>query len=121
SGALDFICVQAWDHRRYLSWARRYGIPYYLVQDNGSFKTAGADPDWQQEDRPDEDPTPGEEHQVQPHVDSTLDPTECDAGFLDRYQLGIDGVCVVNNFFSGNFCRRLGHVQEMAERVKTGE
>ena len=34
-------------------------------------------------------------------------------------ELGIDGVCLVNN--GGNFIRRLGHVEEMAERVKAGE
>jgi hypothetical protein len=122
SGALDFICVQAWDHHPYLSWAKRHHTPYYLIHDQDSFKIPGGwrqDPDWQQSDRSDEDPTPGEENQAQPHLNSSLDPTECDAGFLDRYKLGIDGVCLVNN--GGNYARRLGHVQEMAERVTTGE
>ncbi len=122
SKTLDFICVQAWDHRQYLSWAKRYKTPYYLIHDQDSFKTPRGyrdDPDWHQPDRPDEDPVPGEESRAQPHVNSALDPTECDEGFLELYKLGIDGVCPVNN--GGNFVRRLGHVEEMAERVKLRE
>lgn len=122
SRTLDFVCVQAWDHRQYLSWARRYHTPYYLIHDQDSFKTPGGyrdDPEWHQDDRPDEDPVPGEELEEQPHVGNSLDPTEYDAGFADRYKLDIDGVCLVNG--GGNFARRLGHVDEFTDRVQRGE
>jgi hypothetical protein len=122
SRTLDFVCVQAWEHREYLAWARRYHTPYYLIHDQDPFNTPGGwrhDPDWQQADRRDEDPEPGEELEKQPHVNSSLDPTEYDVGFKDRYALGIDGVCLVNG--GGNFARRLGHVNEFADRVRTGE
>jgi hypothetical protein len=118
---LDFICVEAWDHREYLAWAKRHHTPYYMIND-GSFKTPRGsydDPDFRQADRPDEDPLPGEELEEQPHVDNSLDPTEYDAGFMDRYKLGIGGVCLVNT--EANFARGLGHIDEIADRVQSGE
>jgi hypothetical protein len=123
-GCLDFVCVQAWDHARYLAWAKRSHTPYYAVQDQNRFEVSvpsSLDPEWQQKERPDEDPLPGEERQSQPHVNSSLDPTEYDRGFLKRYQEGVDGVCLHNNFLGGRFTGRLGHLDEMAERARTGE
>jgi hypothetical protein len=122
SGNLDFICVQAFDQEKYLAMARRYGVKYYALQDQDPFEIPGGfrhAPDWQQPDRPDEDPLPGEEFEVEPHLNSTLDPTEYDRGFLERYQLGVDGVCIVNAGMRE--LGRLGHIDEMAERVQTGE
>ncbi len=122
SGTLNFVCVQAWDQAKYLALARKYHTPYYSIQDMDSFKTPGGyrdDPEWQQEDRPDEDPLPGEEFEKEPHLNNNLDPTEFDRGFLERYRLGVDGVMPVNA--GGNFVRRLGHIDEMAARVKSGQ
>ena len=122
SGTLDFVCVQAWEQAQYLALARKYHVPYYSIQDQDSFKTPGGyrdDPEWQQEDRPDEDPLPGEELEEEPHLNNSLDPTEYDRGFLDRYRLGVDGVVLVNA--GGKFARRLGHVKEMGERAGTGQ
>lgn len=122
SGALEFVCVQAWEQAKYLALARKYRTPYYAIQDQDSFKTPGGyrdDPEWQQEDRPDEDPLPGEELQEEPHLNNYLDPVEYEQGFLDRYRLGVDGVVLVNG--GGNFARRLGHVEEMAQRARVGQ
>ncbi len=124
TGAMDFICVQAWDQPKYLSLARRYGAAYYCISDQDSFNVPGGwrnDPDWQQEDRADEDPLPGEEFEAEPHLNSSLDPAEYDKGFLDRYRIGVDGVCVVNNFVGWRTMGRMGHVEEMAQRAKTGK
>jgi hypothetical protein len=122
SGVLDFICVQAWEHAKYLALTKKYHTPYYAIQDQDSFKTPGGyrdDPEWRQEDRPDEDPVPGEELEEEPHLNNCLDPSEYDQGFLDRYRLGVDGVVLVNG--GGNFARRLGHVEEMTQRTKSRE
>lgn len=121
SRALDFICVQALDNAQYLAWAKRYHTPYYLINDGAPFTDAqyeALDPEYEK-GLLDHDPLPGEEFQEQPFVSNTPDPTEWDAGFLERYRLGIDGVCMVNA--GGSFFRRAGHVEEMAERVKTKE
>jgi hypothetical protein len=123
-GCLDFVCVQAWDHTPYLAWAKRSHTPYYAVQDQDRFEFHGGkvlDPEWQQQSRPDEDPLPGEERQAQPHVNSALDPIEYDRGFLKRYQQGVDGVCLHNNFLGGRSTGRLGHLDEMAQRARSGE
>ncbi|MCC6590252.1 MAG: hypothetical protein IT168_26400 [Bryobacterales bacterium] len=124
SGCLDFVCVQAWEHAEPIAWARKMGVGYYAVQDQNRFElpvASNADPEWQQQDRKDEDPLPGEEVEAQPHVNSSLDPAEYDRGFLKHYKLGVDGVCLHNNFLGGRFTGRLGHVDEMAERARTGE
>jgi hypothetical protein len=121
-GVLDFVCVQAWEQAKYLALARKYHTPYYAIQDQDSFKTPGGyrdDPEWLQEDRPDEDPLPGEELEEEPHLNNYLDPTEYDQGFLDRYRLGVDGVVLVNG--GGNFARRLGHLEEIAQRARSGQ
>jgi hypothetical protein len=118
SGALDFLCVEAWDHRAYLATARRYGVPYYAISDNESIKSPRGwqgDPDWAGA----HDPLPGEEFLESPPVSSTLDPTEWEQYFLERYRLGVDGVCLHNA--SGSFIRRLGHVEEMAERIQNNQ
>lgn len=124
SGCLDFVCVQAWDHSRYLAWAKRARTPYYAVQDQNRFEvgvSSNLDPEWQQKKRADEDPTPGEELHAQPHVNSSLDPSEYDRGFLARYRDGADGVCLHNNFMGARYAGRLGRPDEMAERARTGQ
>jgi hypothetical protein len=121
SGALAFVCVEAWDHGKHLGIARRHHVPYYMLQDQESIDVPGGfreDPEWQQASRADEDPIPGEALQEQPHVNSSLDPTEYDRAALKGYRLGVDGVCLVNA--GGNALRRLGHVEEIAHRVETG-
>jgi hypothetical protein len=120
SGDLDFIGVQAWEHAPYLILAKHYGVPYYALQDNGSIRTDGVDPEWVQEDRPDEDPLPGEEFEEHPHLNSSLDPTEYDEVALRYYQMGADGFSLINNFVGMHSTNRLGHVEEMSQRVKTG-
>jgi len=120
-GALDFICVQAWDIAPYVALARRHNVPLIAILDQESVDVPGgkrADPAWQQETRPDEDPLPGEEYADAPHVNSTLDPTEYDRGALRCYRAGADGIALVNAF--GTYGRRLGHVDEIAQRVATG-
>lgn len=117
SRALDFICVEALDNTQYMAWAKRYNTPYYLISDRDPFFKA-VDPEYEK-GLADHDPLPGEEFQEQPFVSNTPDPTEYDAGFLERYRLGIDGVCMVNA--GGSFFRRVGHVDEMAARVKIKE
>ena len=119
SGCLDFICVQAWEQAKYLAIARRHGVPYYSLQDNTSFRTPGDDPEWAQEAHPDHDPGVGEELEEQPHLNSTLDPPECDAGVLEFHRLGVDGICWINTGMRS--LGRLGHVEEMAERARTGQ
>lgn len=124
SRTLDFICVEAWDHSRHLALAKRYHTPYYAIQDQESIRVPGGsrdDPEWRVAGQPAHDPVPGEELESQPPVNATLDPTEYDQAFLPRYRMGIDGACIVNGDLSADFPRRLGHIQEMAERVKTGE
>jgi hypothetical protein len=122
SGTLDFICVEAWDHSKHLALAKRFHTPYYAIQDQESIKVPGGhldDPDWLVEGHRDHDPLPGEELESQPPVNASLDPMEYDQAFLPRYRMGVDGACIVNG--GGNFLRRLGHMKEMAERVKTGK
>lgn len=124
SGCMDFVCVQAWDHTEPIGWAKTAGVRYYAVQDQNRFEVkvhSSLDPEWQHQDRKDEVPLPGEEVQVQPPVNSSLDPTEYDRGFLNHYHLGVDGVCLHNNFLGGRCSGRLGHVDEMAERARTGQ
>jgi hypothetical protein len=122
SGNLDVIGVQAWDHAKYLSLARHHGVKYFAIHDTDSFRfPPGEDPQWRQTDRPDEDPLPGEELQSQPHLNNALDPTEYDEGFLKHYRLGVDGVCVINNFMGMRSTGRLGHVEEMWRRSASGE
>jgi hypothetical protein len=116
SGALDFICVEARDHSPYVSLAKRYHTPYYAHQDNEPPRGQTSDPEW----AADHDPVPGEELQEAPHLNNTLDPTEWDQAALDYFQRGIDGICVVNNFMGWRSTGRLGHVQELADRIRTG-
>lgn len=122
SGALDFVCAQAWDMAPYAALARRYGVPLYAIMDQESVDEPRGkrfDPAWQQEARPDEDPVPGEEVEDAPHVNSSLDPTEYDRGALRCYRTGADGIALVNAI--GSYGRRLGHVDEIARRAATGE
>jgi hypothetical protein len=119
AGFFDFVCLQAWEPTaKYIALAKRYGTPYYSIQDNESFKMPN-DPEWEQK-RP-EDEWASQEMLEQPFTECTLDPTEYDEGFLERYRLGADGVCLVNNMWGWRSTGRLGHVEEMAERVKSGE
>lgn len=121
SCVLDFICVEAWDHSKHLALAKRFHTPYYAIQDQESIKDRGGyrdDPDWLMAGKVAHDPRLGEETESQPPVQSSLDPAEYDQAFLPRYRMGVDGACIVNA--EGNFLRRLGHVHEMAERVRTG-
>lgn len=121
SGALDFVCVQAWDMAPYATLARRYGVPLYAILDQESVDEPRGkrfDPAWQQPTRPDEDPVPGEEHDAAPHVNSTLDPTEYDRAALRAYRAGADGIALVNAY--GAYGRRLGHIEEIARRVAEG-
>ena len=76
-------------------------------------------PEWQQSERQDEDPLPGEEFEIEPHVNSSLDPVEYDRGFLERYKLGVDGACIVNSGIRE--LGRLGHIDEMTQRATTGQ
>jgi len=119
---LDFICVEAWDHSKHLAVAQRYHTPYYAIQDQESIKTPDGyrdDPEWLSVGHPEHDPLPGEELLAQPPLQPTLDPSEYEKAFFTRYRMGVDGTCMVNS--SGNFIRRLGHIEEMAERVRTGK
>lgn len=120
SGTLEFICVQAWDQAKHLAIARKHGVPYYCIQDHEPFTPLGnRDPEWLAADPgTHQDPVPGEEFESDPPLASAMDPVEFERGFLERYRLGVDGVCVHN--INGNFVRRLGHVEEMARRVETG-
>jgi len=121
SGALDFICVQAWDMAPYAALARRYGVPLYAILDQESVDEPRGkrfDPAWRQPTRPDEDPVPGEELDAAPHVNSTLDPTEYDRAALRAYRAGADGIALVNAY--GAYGRRLGHIEETARRVAEG-
>ncbi len=121
SGALDCICVQAWDVAPYAALARRHHVPLIAILDQESVDVPGgkrADPAWQQATRPDEDPTPGEEYADAPHVNSTLDPTEYDRGALRAYRAGADGIALVNAF--GAYGRCLGDADQIARRVATG-
>ncbi|MGC8782249.1 MAG: hypothetical protein ACP5UQ_15415, partial [Anaerolineae bacterium] len=121
SGALDFVCVQAWDVAPYAALARRYGAPLYAIIDQESVDEPRGkrfDPAWQQPARPDEDPTPGEELDEAPHVNSTLDPPEYDRAALRAYRAGADGIALVNAY--GAYGRRLGHVEEIGRRVAEG-
>ncbi|MCK5526396.1 MAG: hypothetical protein KAJ05_04560, partial [Candidatus Latescibacteria bacterium] len=118
-GLLDFVCVQAWDQRKYLAIAQKYDVPYYTLVDNGSIGPLGLDdPEWMQDARPDEDPLAGEELEKEPHVGSTMDPGEWDRTVLEHAPPGAAGVMICNA--SGLFIRRLGHVDEMAERIEKG-
>lgn len=121
SRTLDFICVEAWNHSKHLALAKRFHTPYYAIQDQESIETPNGyrdDPTWQSAGRLPHDPTRREEFSPQPPVNSCLDPLEYNKAFLPRYELGVDGACVVNA--CGNFIRRLGHIEEMAEHVKMG-
>jgi len=124
TGALDFICVRAWDQAKYIALAKRYHVPYYSIQDNESFKMRtsedfASDPDWYQA-RP-EDEFASQELEEQAFVENALDPTEYDQCFLERYRLGADGVCLENNMWGWRSTGRLGHIDEMAQRAKAGE
>ena len=113
-GALDFICVEAWDHREYLAIARRYGLKYYAVVDQEPIDKplwSVDDPDWREEpDKPLEDPVLGEEMMEQPPLNSTLDPMEYQIIQSRFDEIGVDGTVIVNNFF-GRCIGGLGHPQ----------
>ena len=111
--ALDFICVEAHDHAPYLKLARLHNTPYYVHQDNEPPRGWTNDPDWKE----DHDPVPGEELQKSPHINNTLNPTEWEAAALAAYRQGADGVCIVNNFGGWRSTGRLGHVDEMSDRI----
>ncbi len=120
-GLLDFVCVQAWDIAPYAALAQRHGVPLYAIMDQESVDVPAGkrfDPAWQQPNRRDEDPLPGEELEETPHVNSTLDPTEYDRGALRHYRAGADGIALVNAY--GSYGRRLGHVEEIARRTADG-
>jgi hypothetical protein len=122
TGMLDFVCVQAWDMAPFVALAQKYHTPCYAVMDQESVDDPRGkrfDPGWQQEARKDEDPVPGEEMEDAPHVNSCLDPTEYDRGALRYYRAGADGIAIVNAWGSNG--RRLGHVDEMAQRTTTGD
>jgi len=118
AGYFDFVCLEAWEPTaKYIALAKRYNTPYYSIQDNESFKQN--DPEWEQK-RP-EDEWASQEMLEQPFTERTLDPTEYDQGFLQRYRLGADGACLVNNMWGWRSTGRLGHIDEMAARVKSRE
>jgi len=120
SGALDFVCVQAWDFQAYVEGAKRYKTPLYAIQDNDSIRTPRGsrdDPEWGNWN----DPQPGEEHEESPRRISCLDPTEWEEAARKYYRAGADGIAVVNAFMNANFARRLGHVKEIEERFGQGQ
>ena len=119
SGALDFICVQAWDHAEYIKMAKRHKVPYYAVVDNCPIDAPGGSrlhPHWKGK----EDPLPGEDAMDCPPFNSHLDPTEYDQFALRAYRAGADGVCLHNCYEGWKSSGRLGHIGEIAERVKSG-
>lgn len=120
SGALDFVCVQAWDIQPYVEVAKRYKTPLYAIQDNDSIRTPRGsrdDPEWGNWN----DPQPGEEHEESPRRISCLDPTEWEEAARKYYRAGAVGIAVVNAFMNANFARRLGHVKEIEERFGKGQ
>ena len=116
TGALDFVCVEAIDHGYYAALAHKYNTPYYAHQDNEPPKGWQSNPAW----KDDHDPFPGEEHDAEPHMNNSLDPVELDKAVLAHYKAGADGVALVNNFLGWRSTGRLGHIDEMAARVRTG-
>ncbi len=122
SGALDFVCVQAWDQEPFLAMGSKYNVPHYAIQDVRSIRAPWLqDPEWQQDDRPDEDPVPGEELEDAPHLNTILDPLEYDEIALKGLREGAEGICIVNNFLGWRSTGRLGHTDEMQERLRTGQ
>ena len=122
SGDLSFICVQAWNHDTYRAIAERYGVPYYITHDQESIHVEGGfrdDPQWRQAARPDEDPAPGEELEDEPHLNSTLDPTEyyeLVSSHTASYQPA--GFCILNNFIGWHSLGRFGHVDDLKEALR---
>lgn len=117
TGALDFVCVQTWRHQRYIEMAHRYGAKYYCEFDNAPMENPGGqyddpDPGWSEA----EDPVPGEELLDQPPINNVLDPLEVYAVASKLYRAGADGVCFIN--YAGRSLGRLGHADELEERVK---
>jgi hypothetical protein len=124
TGTLDFICVEAYDQAKYIAMAKRHHVPYYALQDNESFQIKSDadlknDAEWYT--TPPADAFASQEFQEQPYVESNLDPTEYDQGFLERYQMGADGACLVNNMWGWRSTGRLGHIEEMTKRARTKE
>ena len=120
SGLIDFVCIEAWDHTEYIKLAKKYGVSYYVLQDAESITVKGGwreDPDWKQGDRDNEDPVPGEEYEEQIPINSVLDPTEYDLAAKRYYDYGADGICIFNNMVGWRSQGRLGHKEELTERI----
>jgi hypothetical protein len=122
SGDLDFVCVEAWDHSEYRRIAEKHGVPYFITHDNETIHYPGRfkDPEWQQQDKADEDPVPGEELEEEPHLNSTLHPTEYYEFCLDRMaKYRPDGFCFINNFYGMRSLGCLGHPDDIRAALVT--
>lgn len=126
TGVLDFVSVEARQPEKYLAIAKRHGVPYYAAQDWG---TKGMFPDEDPDapmprDAPEHDPFPGDEFVEQAQLDKRfgmgVDPTDYDRGFAVRYGQGVEGVCLTNNFMGWRTVGRMGHVEEVKERARSG-
>ena len=121
TGVLDFISVETSDQAKYLAIARRYKVPYYASQDCDGFPLQDPELSWPWS----HDPYPGDEFIGQEQFDrqfgAGVDPTDYDRGFANSYQLGVDGVCLTNNYMGWRTIGRMGHREEVAERAGTGE
>lgn len=122
---LDFICVQAWDVKKYSSLARSYQIPYFAIRDGDSiyYKNGSSDdPLWVLSNgEMQDDPIPGEEHIEQPPIKNCFTPQELYMDFAKKYQEGADGACIVNRFMDSGCIRNIGHVDEVIENAKSGK
>lgn len=122
---LDFVCVQAWDIKKYSKIAHRYGIPFFAVQDGDSIyyrRGWREDPLWVLPNgvRQD-DPCAGEEFLDQPDIRSCLTPLEMGMAFNKYYDEGADGVFIVNHFLGDLTFRDGGHPGRVRERVQKQE
>jgi hypothetical protein len=66
------------------------------------------------------DPTPAEDKKDRP-VNPTCGPLDYEAGWLTLRQAGADGLYLFNAALSWPTLRRMGHIDEVRERVKAGQ
>ncbi len=124
SGALDFICLQALDHEKYVKIAHKYGVQLHGVLEDYTpyYKTEKEDPLWPLPDGsiPD-DPCAGEELQKDSDrylCGSSPAPFERYRQMNQYYSQGLDGTAVSNSFGGTLYFRDCGHSDAVAKHAE---
>ncbi|MBQ8248437.1 MAG: hypothetical protein IJY93_00950 [Clostridia bacterium] len=126
SGALDFICLQALDHEKYVEIAHKYGVQLHGVLEDYTpyHKLEKDDPLWACPDGTTfDDPCAGDEFADDDkpkysYVGSGVAPFERYRQMDKYYSQGLDGTAVSNNFAGTLYFRDCGHSDAVAKHVE---